>query len=96
MSDDICDLARLLYRWREGGHEVANVPFVLKVPESKFQLRYAIHGERSIHSPDTIQLVIQLDFRRVGLGTGIWRNRRRFFAIAGKRTAACRSRGARR
>jgi RNA polymerase sigma factor (TIGR02999 family) len=78
------DITGLLQRWREGSSDAENQLFDLVFPHLRRLAHYLMKGERPGHTLQATELVDQIYIRLVDAKDRDWRNRRHFFAIAGR------------
>jgi RNA polymerase sigma factor (TIGR02999 family) len=78
------DITMLLQQWREGDRAAEEQLFELVMPNLRRLAHFLMKGERRGHSMDATELVNQIYFRLVAAKDRDWRNRRHFFAIAGR------------
>jgi len=78
------DVTQLLHRWREGSPVAEEDLFRLVLPDLERIARYLLAHERKGHSLQATDLVDQIYVRLVAAKDRDWRDRRHFFAIAGR------------
>lgn len=77
-------VTELLHKWRAGSPDAENELFSLVLPELRRLARYMMKGERPGHSLQATELVDEIYFRLANAKNIDWRDRRHFFAIAGR------------
>jgi RNA polymerase sigma factor (TIGR02999 family) len=82
--ENMGDVTQLLHKWSAGSSEAETELFALVLPNLRRLAHYLMKGERKGHSLQPTELVDQVYFRLVAAKNRDWRNRRHFFAIAGR------------
>ena len=84
MQEKMGEITELLHKWRDGDRAAENELFALVLPDLRRLAHYLMRGERPDHTLQPTELINQIYFRLVGAKDRDWRDRRHFFAIAGR------------
>jgi RNA polymerase sigma factor (TIGR02999 family) len=84
MPEKTDDITELLHKWRDGDHSAESELFELVLPNLRRLAHHYMKGERPEHTLQPTELVNQIYFRLVAAKDRDWRDRRHFFAIAGR------------